>query len=52
MKVTDFILQVVKAEAGAKQVDVAQTREVIRRANDILKENGIDLYKQIRAIKK
>jgi hypothetical protein len=46
MKITDFSLLVTKREGGKKSISIAQVKECLRCANDLL---GGELYKLIKS---
>ena len=52
MKITDFTKEITKNEALKKEVNIAQTAEIVKVINVILKKKaGIDFYKMIRTLK-
>lgn len=48
MKVTDFALKVAEKEGGKKQVNIAQIKEILKIANELIEGA---LYKLIRGSK-
>jgi len=52
MKVSDFAVEVTKLEAGKKEVNIAQTKEILKVVNKLLKGKLYKLIKETDGIPK